>query len=170
MIALRASIRKRLIDRSEAKGDCILWLGSKNHKGYGTISIDGKVERTHRISFALANPKWNGSGMVLHKCDRPSCINPEHLYLGDAKQNAMDMVNRGRATQHGHKGSHNATAIIERVGRDSIIRAFISCARNCAATARIIGCSQHGLRDYLIRNNIAKPQGQRKAWLLTQKA
>lgn len=84
-----------------AKGPaCWLWTGSRDHFGYGQISIrlaPGRHQprRAHVISYELAHGTTGGQ-WVLHTCDTPHCVNPGHLYLGDHKKNMEDAQARGR--------------------------------------------------------------------------
>lgn len=82
---------------------CWNWVGAKVQKGYGVLRINGKNERTHRYSYNIhKGPIPRGVGYhgvcVLHKCDNPSCVNPEHLTLGTNSDNVSDMVNKMRNT------------------------------------------------------------------------
>jgi hypothetical protein len=63
--------------------------------GYGSLGIGGRQHGTHRVSWALANGEWP-KGMVLHRCGNPGCVRPDHLYVGDAKQNKADERQHGR--------------------------------------------------------------------------
>lgn len=84
---------------------CWEWTGSKDRDGYGRIAGSFNNKRTfsfaHRESYKLhVGPIGEEGGefcQVLHRCDNPSCINPEHLYLGDPAQNGKDKTKRGRA-------------------------------------------------------------------------
>lgn len=76
---------------------CIIWIGSINPRGYGTINIKDKTLRIHRYIYEMTNGPIPKGLFVCHKCDVPSCINPHHLYAGTAKQNAHDRDSRGRA-------------------------------------------------------------------------
>lgn len=85
------------VDRSSGPDSCWPWLKSTNIKGYGTFGIwlwGRKIMRSHRIAFALQNGHW--PRMACHRCDNPSCCNPAHIYDGDPKKNAEDMVRSGR--------------------------------------------------------------------------
>ena len=77
---------------------CWLWqASSKNKKGYGSISLNGRVTTAHRASYeAFVGPVPTGL-MVLHHCDTRSCVNPEHLFLGTAKDNDVDRASKGRS-------------------------------------------------------------------------
>lgn len=86
-------------DRSvpEPNTGCWLWLGSVNNWGYGRSTVGWTRERAaHRLSW-IAHRGALPRGIVLrHKCDTPSCVNPEHLELGTQIDNVNDMLSRGR--------------------------------------------------------------------------
>lgn len=75
---------------------CWLWTGCTNGIGYGLIRIDTKLYSTHRFSYELHFGKIPVGIHVLHSCDNPLCVNPEHLFLGNQKDNMRDMMNKGR--------------------------------------------------------------------------
>jgi hypothetical protein len=75
---------------------CLLWTGAKNRKGYGRIIVDGKVRRAHRVAWMLAYGQPSTGMHILHRCDNPSCVNAEHLYVGTNQDNVNDMMSRGR--------------------------------------------------------------------------
>lgn len=81
---------------------CWNWRGPKYHFGHGVFAFRRKPARAHRISWIIANGEIPEGQLVLHKCDNPACVNPNHLYLGSSKDNNRDMVNRGR--QYTRKG------------------------------------------------------------------
>lgn len=88
--------------------ECWLWTASTFREGYGKFQVGtnrdtNRIDYAHRISWRLANGCEIPAGLhVLHTCDNPLCVNPNHLYLGDAKQNATDRVRRAR--QRGFTG------------------------------------------------------------------
>jgi hypothetical protein len=89
----------------EPNSGCWLWIGNLDQKGYGRITISKtyKMHKAHRIAWLLY--KRPPTGLVLHTCDIPCCVNPEHLYEGTHKQNARDRKNRGRnCDQRGENG------------------------------------------------------------------
>jgi hypothetical protein len=79
----------------EPNSGCWLWLGSTDKLGYGKVNVGGHY-LAHRLAYAdTVGPIPDGM-LVLHRCDMPSCVNPEHLYVGDDQDNMDDMVERGR--------------------------------------------------------------------------
>ena len=74
--------------------DCWNYAGSVNGEGYGNFSFNGKPILPHRWSYALFHGPIKEGELVLHKCDNPRCVNPNHLYLGTAKSNAEDREKR----------------------------------------------------------------------------
>jgi hypothetical protein len=86
-----------MIDRRPHPKGCWVWSGYKNRQGYGYLRVGGIVERAHRISWIIHNGLITDGGVfVCHKCDNPSCVNPDHLWLGTPEDNVMDMISKGR--------------------------------------------------------------------------
>ena len=80
----------------EKTKDCWEWVGCKTDGGYGRYGRKIKLQKAHRISWTLINGEIPKGLFVLHKCDNPSCVKPEHLFLGTAKDNTQDMISKGR--------------------------------------------------------------------------
>ena len=77
---------------------CWEWLGYRNHNGYGLISYDHHNVRAHRYSWQAFRGDLLEGILVLHKCNNPGCVNPFHLYLGNHRDNAAQMVRDGRSS------------------------------------------------------------------------
>lgn len=76
---------------------CWLWEGA-NTTRYGIISYEGRYVSTHRLAWYLAHGVWPEDGLyVCHACNTPLCVNPAHLVLGTAADNARHMVNCRRS-------------------------------------------------------------------------
>lgn len=97
------------VEKSLEPDGCWEWSGARmggTHR-YGQIRIKGKTIYAHRLSFeAHVAPLVEGQ-FVLHRCDNPPCIRPEHLFAGSAKDNAQDMLRKGRARNQTRCGSKN---------------------------------------------------------------
>lgn len=75
---------------------CWEWIAGKHGFGYGMFCINSKNERAHRVAWELTNGEIPDGLWVLHKCDNPCCVNPNHLFLGTVQDNIEDMINKGR--------------------------------------------------------------------------
>lgn len=92
-------------------GNCWEWSGSKDRDGYGQVILAGHTWRAHRIAWMLTYGEITSKEHVLHKCDNRSCINPDHLFLGDPKINSDDAVAKGRKIMS-RKGENHGRALL----------------------------------------------------------
>ncbi len=94
------------ISRKPHKDNCWIWGAAKNLKGYGITTVDLKSYAAHRYSWIIHFGQISSDQLVCHKCDNPSCVNPEHLFLGTQKDNIQDMLKKGRQrNQFGEKNN-----------------------------------------------------------------
>ncbi|MBV8885564.1 MAG: HNH endonuclease [Chroococcidiopsidaceae cyanobacterium CP_BM_RX_35] len=84
--------------------ECVLWKGSKLPTGYGFFRRNGKRIYAHRDAYEKVFGKIPDGVFVCHKCDNPSCIKSEHLFLGTPKENSRDIVSKDRHSYGGRNG------------------------------------------------------------------
>lgn len=103
-----------LIERFEEKvipepnSGCWIWLGSLDSGRYARIGIKGKNHKASRVSVRLYKCEDPGSLSVLHRCDMPECVNPDHLFVGTHQDNMKDRDAKGR--QADRSGTRNGCA------------------------------------------------------------
>lgn len=85
---------------------CWNWQGAKNKAGYGTLTVNKKTVFAHRYSYQYHVGEIPEKLFVCHKCDNPSCINPEHLFLGDNYINILDASIKNRLASGKKNGAH----------------------------------------------------------------
>jgi len=77
--------------------DCWEWPGQRMDNGSGLIyGKTSEHELAHRALWKLINGVVPPNAYVLHKCDNPVCVNPNHLFLGDHTANMRDMCYKRR--------------------------------------------------------------------------
>lgn len=76
--------------RVEKSEGCWLWTGSKTSAGYGDLNFMYQHVLAHRLSYTLSNGEIPKGYLVLHRCDTPLCVRPDHLFLGTDADNMND--------------------------------------------------------------------------------
>jgi len=97
----------RIFDSIDIHGpdECWPWMGRKSPRGYPLMNLRGaKWLRGNRVIFAFCNGPLAEKEVVRHTCDNPTCLNPRHLLKGTMKENAHDMLARGR--QNNQRKTH----------------------------------------------------------------
>lgn len=93
----------------DADTACLNYIGARDGHGYGMVHWKQKSRRTHRVVLSIITDVDIETEMVaMHKCDNPSCVNPEHLSWGTKHQNNTDRHLKGR--NGNFKGEHNPSA------------------------------------------------------------
>jgi hypothetical protein len=86
-----------MVKRYDHPKGCWEWQAAKSSFGHGRAKIGGKLYSPHRLAYEKHFGPIPTGKMVLHKCDNPSCVNPDHLFIGTARDNVRDMMSKGRA-------------------------------------------------------------------------
>lgn len=119
--------------------DCWMWSAGINVGGYGAFQASGRCHPAHRISFSLANGDIPPGAFICHRCDVRACVNPGHLFLGDAAINRADAVAKRR---HSY-GARN--------GRAKLTDADVIAIRAAAASStRADMARRYGVSEYAI--------------------
>lgn len=98
-MTVKRPLEERFWEKVEKTDGCWIWKSGVNHSGYGKFTLDGKNRSlpAHRVAWMITHGEMPKSSVyVLHICDKPLCVNPDHLFLGTAKDNALDALKKGR--------------------------------------------------------------------------
>jgi len=110
----------RFWSKVEKTKTCWLWIASLDTDGYGLFRINRRLKKAHRLSFEWSTgekPKL----FILHKCDTPACVNPDHLFEGTALDNARDRDRKGRAnSNYGYSKGPNKNRRYSNIEADKI--------------------------------------------------
>jgi hypothetical protein len=90
---------------------CWEWGGARNEHGYGQTAIKHYLQmKAHRLSWMIHHSIIADEVCVLHKCDNPPCVNPDHLFIGTKKDNMQDCSRKGRVRYILRRGESNECA------------------------------------------------------------
>lgn len=95
--------------KRQGNKECWLWLAGKGAGGYGCFSFQGRSIGAHQFSWKINHGEIPPGKAVLHKCDVRLCVNPHHLFLGTARDNVHDMLNKRRNARGEKQGSAKLT-------------------------------------------------------------
>lgn len=105
-----ANVEERFYEKVALPEDlkrCWEWIGAKGDGGYGMFRFEGKCQ-AHRVAWEMHNgliPEGEGyhGVCVLHECDNPGCVNPDHLFLGTHSKNMKDKFLKKRDSNRGSR-------------------------------------------------------------------
>lgn len=83
-----------------ASNGCWIWTGARV-RGYGVFHMSRKMGYAHRMAWIIRHGTIPSGAHICHHCDNPPCVNPAHLFVGTPRDNAQDMVKKGRAAWSG---------------------------------------------------------------------
>lgn len=86
----------RFLSKVEITDDCWIWKAALTQEGYGTFWWDGKTGPAHRYAWSYYHGDIPKRMVICHSCDIPSCVNPNHLFIGTVQDNHSDMVEKRR--------------------------------------------------------------------------
>ena len=131
---------------------CWEWTGAKDRDGYGVFGHHrSKQIRAHRASYELKFGEVKDGVLVFHSCDNPSCINPDHLFLGSPKDNTQDMMKKGRMIALRGEAHPGAKLTKQKVIE---IRARRSAGEKLSVLANEFGVSFQHISDIYRRSNL----------------
>jgi hypothetical protein len=90
--------KERFWNKVDKTDSCWLWTGCIVD-GYGQVSINDKMYKTHRISWLLSGNMISNGHVIRHKCRSRNCVNPEHLETGTQADNQADKIRDGTSTR-----------------------------------------------------------------------
>ncbi len=97
---MNGPLADRFWPKVDKTGECWVWTGAMTTSGYGQLTIRkgggfGRAVATH-VAWFLEHGEWPRDAFVLHRCDNPPCVRPDHLFLGGPLDNVRDMIAKGR--------------------------------------------------------------------------
>lgn len=108
---MNKNIEMRFWKHVDVRGEdeCWEWKACKDNRGYGKLSSTHKKSplRAHRVSWEIHNGKIPNGLNICHKCDNPSCVNPNHLFLGTQRENMTDAYKKKKIDNYTHGAGEN---------------------------------------------------------------
>ena len=143
MTALPPRIETKIMP--EPNSGCWIWLGGTNQKNYGHIwsSELKRHERAHRMVYEILNSPIPVGLHLLHRCDNPYCVNPDHMFVGTNAENMADRDAKGRQASGARNGNARLT--------EDKARQILLAPGTITEIARQFGISRTNVRDIKTR-------------------
>jgi hypothetical protein len=90
------TFEQRFWERVDKSGECWLWTGATFRRGYGAVKREGKQLKAHRVAWEMHFGRLPQGALIMHHCDNPPCVRPQHLFPGTPADNMADKVTKGR--------------------------------------------------------------------------
>ena len=129
---------------------CWVWNGRK-HRNYGQFQLNGVCRYAPRVAWLIAYGTDPGDLAVLHNCDNPPCVNPKHLFLGNAQDNTNDCIQKGRF----HRGENTGGAVLTEDDVRRIRQTHVHGVIGSVRVARVLGLSASAVAGVIHNNNWA---------------
>lgn len=137
---MKLTVQQNFNSKIRITPSCWLWQACKTgSSGYGQIVINRKKFYAHRIAYELYNGPIPAGLNILHKCDNPICVNPDHLRVGTQLENVQDMIAKNRNV----KGSLSPAAKLN----EADVRTIREDKRRNVEIAVAFGVSQQSICD-----------------------
>jgi hypothetical protein len=101
----------------EPNTGCWFWIGAQNQDGYGLFWVGDRSTSAHRTSYAMHVGPIPDDKDICHRCDQPSCVNPDHLFPGTHAENMRDMMRKGRGSSRIGEMNGHARLTVDGVQR-----------------------------------------------------
>ena len=116
----RLKMPERFWQHVKKQSGCWIWVSSTDKKGYGLFQLPlgsgrYRLMHAHRVAWALANGPIPLGKHICHACDHPSCVRPDHLFMGTHRDNMQDMMakERQRCGERINTAKLTATAVLD---------------------------------------------------------
>lgn len=138
-----ATVLERWESNVQKSSGCWEWSGYRDENGYGRLNVDGVPVLAHRLSWTILRHELTPQQHVLHRCDNPPCVRPEHLFLGDQSANVADMWAKKRQRYGVSRGmAHGCSKL-----NDEQVREIRLSTGPSRITAETYGISGRQVRD-----------------------
>lgn len=129
------ALAERFWSKVDKGPSCWLWTRARDHRGYGIFSIASRNQVASRVAWMLTHGPIPDGLNVLHRCDTPSCVNPDHLFIGTQRDNLQDMDSKGRRGIHHPAGEKNPKAKLTSQDVQEIRQTYRRYSREFGSTA-----------------------------------
>ena len=123
---MRPLTREQILDRintnvKKIENGCWIWQGALGGSGrYALVNWHQKLWRVTRLRYELEGRRLKAHELACHTCDTPSCVNPEHIFIGDGSANQQDSIAKNRKSRC--KGETNGMAKVDASDVREILR------------------------------------------------
>lgn len=138
-------LEERFWEKVEKTKSCWNWKGCIGKGGYGHLWVTKrKCEGAHRLSLKIHGHEIPSRCVVMHKCDNPSCVNPDHLQIGSHRENQIDKVIKGRQAK-GEIQGHSILSEIEVKAMRQLLKDGWRVTEICAALKRTYSATHQAI-------------------------